>query len=144
MHGVQECLPGAQQLLASCRAAGMPIVHTMEAHKPDLSDLHPAKLARGNLPPGLRIGDEGELGRILIRGEPGNGIVDEVAPLEVSSCKPMRYCNLLLERYIVRVCVGFGRQGSMPCATLDSAAALDVLQSLCNIIKHNILYRHAR
>eukprot|EP00877_Chromochloris_zofingiensis_P004240 jgi/Chrzof1/13817/Cz08g13150.t1 len=79
---LRECLPGAQQLLASCRAAGMPIVHTMEAHKPDLSDLHPAKLARGNLPPGLRIGDEGELGRILIRGEPGNGIVDEVAPLE--------------------------------------------------------------
>ncbi len=52
--------------------------------QPDLSDLHPAKLKRGNPPPGSRIGDDvGEIGRILVRGEPGNGIIDDLAPLGV-------------------------------------------------------------
>lgn len=83
---LQSCLGPAAKLLAACRAAGVAVVHTMEAHKADLSDLHPAKAARGNLPKELRIGAEGSMGRILIRGEPGNGIVDEVAPLQV--CQP--------------------------------------------------------
>ena len=47
------------------------------------TDLHPSKLKRGNLPEGLRIGDKGAMGRILIAGEPGNGVVDELAPIEV-------------------------------------------------------------
>ena len=63
----------------------MSIVHTLEAHKPDLSDLHPAKLNRGHPPAGMRIGDKSGMGRILVRGEPGNGIVDDVAPKEVWS-----------------------------------------------------------
>ena len=79
----QACIPGAQRLLAASRAAGMSIVHTLEAHKPDLSDLHPAKLNRGHPPAGMRIGDKSGMGRILVRNEPGNGIVDEVAPKEV-------------------------------------------------------------
>jgi hypothetical protein len=36
----------------------MPVVHTLEAHYPDLSDAPLAKLTRGQLPVGLRIGDE--------------------------------------------------------------------------------------
>ncbi|KAK9803358.1 hypothetical protein WJX73_008317 [Symbiochloris irregularis] len=78
---LQECVPGAQALLKAARAAHLPIVHTLEAHKPDLSDLHPCKLTRGNPKEGMRIGDKGAMGRILIRDEPGNGIVDELAPL---------------------------------------------------------------
>ncbi len=60
------------------------MVHTLEAHSPDLSDLYRSKLERGNLPPGCRIGDvaDAAMGRILVRGEPGNGIVPEVAPAE--------------------------------------------------------------
>ncbi|MDQ7910472.1 cysteine hydrolase [Phytohabitans sp. ZYX-F-186] len=65
-------------LLAGWRAAGLTVIHTREGHLPDLSDCPPAKLARGA--PSMRIGDEGPLGRILIRGEYGHDIVDELAP----------------------------------------------------------------
>ncbi|MGI5243982.1 cysteine hydrolase family protein [Dactylosporangium sp. CA-139066] len=65
-------------LLAACRAAGLTIIHTREGHLPDLSDCPPAKLNRGD--PSLRIGAPGPMGRILIRGERGHGIIDELAP----------------------------------------------------------------
>lgn len=48
---MQESVPGAKRLLEACRAAGIAVVHTLEAHKADLSDLHPAKFHRGCLPP---------------------------------------------------------------------------------------------
>jgi nicotinamidase-related amidase len=67
-------------LLAAWRAAGLPVIHTREGHKPDLSDCPPAKLTRGK--PSMRIGDEGPFGRILIRGEYGHDIVDELQPVD--------------------------------------------------------------
>ena len=66
-------------VLAAARAAGMPVIHTREGHLPDLSDCPPAKLQRGK--PSQRIGDPGPHGRILIRGEYGHDIVDELAPI---------------------------------------------------------------
>jgi nicotinamidase-related amidase len=62
------------------RAAGLPIIHTREGHRPDLSDCPPAKLTRGK--PSMRIGDPGPKGRILIRGEYGHDIIDELAPID--------------------------------------------------------------
>lgn len=66
-------------LLATVRAVGLPVIHTREGHRPDLSDCSPAKLNRGA--PSRRIGDPGPNGRILIRGEYGHDIVDELAPI---------------------------------------------------------------
>ena len=66
-------------LLARVRAAGMRVIHTREGHLPDLSDCPPAKLNRGT--PSMRIGDPGPKGRILVRGEYGHDIIDELAPL---------------------------------------------------------------
>jgi nicotinamidase-related amidase len=60
------------------RAAGLPVIHTREGHLPDLSDCPPAKLNRGA--PSLRIGDPTANGRILIRGEYGHDIIDELRP----------------------------------------------------------------
>lgn len=62
------------------RAAGLPVIHTREGHLPDLSDCPPAKLNRGA--PSMRIGDPTPNGRILIRGEYGHDIIDELQPLE--------------------------------------------------------------
>lgn len=71
-------VPACQRVLAAWRRAGGLVVHTREAHAPDLSDCPPAKLNRGN--PSLRIGDCGPMGRILVTGEPGNQIIPELAP----------------------------------------------------------------
>ena len=73
-------IPPLREVLAAARAAGMLIIHTREGHRPDLSDLPPAKHRRGK--PSLRIGDPGPYGRILIRGEYGHDIIDELAPIE--------------------------------------------------------------
>jgi nicotinamidase-related amidase len=67
-------------VLAGTRAAGLTIIHTREGHLSDLSDLPTAKLNRGGA--SLKIGDSGPMGRILIRGEYGQGIIDELAPAE--------------------------------------------------------------
>lgn len=71
-------VPACQRVLAAWRAAGGLVVHTRESHMPDLSDCPPAKRNRGN--PSLRIGDVGPMGRILVAGEPGNQIIDALAP----------------------------------------------------------------
>lgn len=66
-------------LLAAFRKAGLTVMHTREGHRPDLSDLPPAKKVRGH--GATTIGDIGPMGRILIRGEPGQDIIDELYPL---------------------------------------------------------------
>eukprot|EP00898_Chlorokybus_atmophyticus_P000924 jgi/Chlat1/1832/Chrsp14S02227 len=65
------------------RQYGLPVMHILEAHLPDLSDCPPSKLARGNR--GQCIGDQGLLGRLLIRGEPGNSLVEECSALETEA-----------------------------------------------------------
>jgi nicotinamidase-related amidase len=77
---LQAIVPTVAAVLAAWRRAGAFVVHTREAHRPDLSDCPPAKRERGS--PTLRIGDQGAMGRILIAGEPGNQIVDALAPID--------------------------------------------------------------
>jgi nicotinamidase-related amidase len=72
-------VPIVQRLIAGFRTAGLPVIHTMECHRPDLSDCPPAKRNRGN--PSLRIGDRGPMGRVLVAGEPGTAILPELAPI---------------------------------------------------------------
>jgi len=75
---LQAIVPACQAVLQAWRRAGGLVVHTREAHQPDLSDCPPAKRLRGN--PSLRIGDVGPMGRILVAGEPGNQIISALAP----------------------------------------------------------------
>lgn len=68
-----------KRLLAAWREAGLTVLHTREGHRPDLSDLPPAKKVRGHGK--TTIGDSGPMGRILIRGEAGHDIIPELYPM---------------------------------------------------------------
>lgn len=76
---LQAIVPTTARLIAAARQAGLAVIHTRECHAPDLSDCPPAKRNRGS--PTLRIGDPGPMGRVLIAGEPGAGIIPELAPM---------------------------------------------------------------
>jgi len=95
LKDVQACIAPTKKLLDACRGVGLTIVHTREGHTPDLSDCPSSKLIRQSAAPNntqhnLSIGDKGELGRLLIRGEYGHDIIDELQPLpgEVVIDKP--------------------------------------------------------
>lgn len=77
---LEAIVPATKAVLQAWRQAGGLVVHTREAHRADLSDCPPAKRNRGN--PTLRIGDQGPMGRILVAGEPGNQIIDALAPVD--------------------------------------------------------------
>jgi len=76
---LEAIVPACQSVLLAWRKVGGLVVHTREAHRPDLSDCPPAKRNRGK--PTLRIGDAGPMGRILVMGEPGNQIIPALAPV---------------------------------------------------------------
>ncbi len=67
-----------EQVLTKAREKGMFIVHTREGHRADLSDCPPAKLTRGGK---TFIGTNGPMGRILVRGEQGHDIINQVYPI---------------------------------------------------------------
>ena len=81
-ENLREALQTLLKILQAGREAKCAIVHTLEAHKPDLSDCPPAKRRRCN-----KIGEivDKSMGRVLICGEPGNAIEPLVAPLSANS-----------------------------------------------------------
>lgn len=83
---VSRIIEPCKQALDAARALGMTVIHTREGHHPDLRDLAPSKKIRQynakpeNFP--LLIGDEGPMGRLLVRGEYGHDIIDTLTPWE--------------------------------------------------------------
>ena len=72
-------IPAIQALLDRARSLGMLVLHTREGHRPDLSDLPEPKRRRAEAT-GAPIGSAGPLGRLLVRGEFGHNLIDELQP----------------------------------------------------------------
>ncbi|MBD2189985.1 cysteine hydrolase family protein [Pseudanabaena mucicola] len=99
---LQSVVPTIKRLLETWRSLNLPVIHTIEAHSPDLSDCPPSKLKRGK--GSLKIGDQGAMGRILIAGEDGNNIIPELTPQdhEIVIVKPAKgaFCRTDLENIL--------------------------------------------
>lgn len=79
INPLRAIIPNIQALRAAAREAGMLTIFTREGHLADLSDCPAQKRARSKQG-GAEIGTAGPLGRLLIRGEYGQDIIDELAP----------------------------------------------------------------
>jgi nicotinamidase-related amidase len=103
LEWVKPIIQPAQRLLAAARRAGHLVVHTREGYAPDLSDCSPAKLVRSRNA-GSEIGTQGPMGRLLIRGEYGHDIIDELQPvageLVVDKATYGAFCGTNLERLL--------------------------------------------
>jgi nicotinamidase-related amidase len=75
---LRKAIAPTRKVLDAARHREMLVIHTREGHRPDLSDLPASKKLRGRLKNG--IGDPGPMGRILVRGEYGHDIIDELRP----------------------------------------------------------------
>ena len=75
---LRQAVEPTRRVLSAWRRAGLHVIHTREGHRADLSDCPPSKKARGRLRIG--IGDQGPMGRVLVRGEHGHDIVPELYP----------------------------------------------------------------
>ncbi|HEY8904379.1 MAG TPA: isochorismatase family cysteine hydrolase [Chthoniobacterales bacterium] len=77
---VTPILPNARRLLNAARSCGVFVVHTREGYAGDLSDLPPVRLDRSRAAGG-EYGSHGPMGRLMIRGEFGHDIIDDLRPL---------------------------------------------------------------
>ncbi len=74
-------IPAIRRCLDAARAAGLTVIHTRQGYRPDLADWPKWRriLAERR---GTILGAEGPLGRVLVRGEPGFQIIEELKPLK--------------------------------------------------------------
>lgn len=78
---VRPILPVAERLLQTARELGITVIHTREGYAPDLSDCPPLRIERSRKAGG-EYGSMGPMGRLMIRGEAGNALIDSLAPIE--------------------------------------------------------------
>lgn len=76
----QAIIPRLVSLLSTFRSSNFPIYFTREGHAPHMASVTPRELHRSRVA-GARIGAQGPLGRLLIRGQRGHDIISELQPL---------------------------------------------------------------
>ena len=81
INWVNSILPNAKKLLDFARKNKLFIVYTREGYKKDLSDCDSLRQKRSKLA-GASIGSKGPMGRLLVRGEYGQDIIDLLKPMK--------------------------------------------------------------
>ena len=81
LTALRRPIPFVAALLAAFRQHGFTVIHTRETFAADLHDVQPHRLWRGPDGTGVAVGDEGPLGRHLIRGAACWEIIPEVVPM---------------------------------------------------------------
>lgn len=103
---LRSAIEPCRKLLTQWRTLGLTVIHTREGHLPDLSDVPATKLSLGA---GLKIGDVGSMGRILIIGAAGQDIIPELYPLPTEKVidKPGKgaFYNTDLHDYLQTQCI---------------------------------------
>lgn len=77
---LRSSIAPCKAVLDAARKNGLMVIHTREGHADNMIDCPPSKKVRGNTK--TQIGDQGPMGRILIRGEAGHDIIPELYPVE--------------------------------------------------------------
>ena len=84
ISGIRSCIAPTGRVLSAARAAGLKIVYLKMGFRPDLSDIGPEdapnRVRHLNL---FRVGQAAPVpgrGRVLVQGDWGTGIVEELAP----------------------------------------------------------------
>lgn len=80
---LQVCIEPIRRVLEAARLSKMLVIHTREGHRADMTDVHAFKNSKidatsGQIQP--TIGQQGPMGRILIRGEAGHDIIPALYP----------------------------------------------------------------
>jgi len=90
LASARRCIEPIKSILEKMRKLGFHIIHTREGHRANLSDCQPVKHWRSLNLSDFGIGIKGPLGALLVKGEPGWDIIDELKPLpsEVIIDKP--------------------------------------------------------
>jgi biuret amidohydrolase len=79
LTAARAIIPHLQKVIAWAKNQKMLTVYTRESHLPDMSDVSPSKALRYQNA-GYPIGGQGQMGRFLIRGEPGTELIEELQP----------------------------------------------------------------
>jgi len=78
VSSLQQAVEPTRDVLELARAAGLTVVFTREGHAAHLADCPANK--RDHASEELTIGDQGPMGRVLVRGEPGHEIIESLSP----------------------------------------------------------------
>jgi nicotinamidase-related amidase len=122
-------VPMVGRVLAAARRAGIFVVFTVEAYRPNLVNLPANRLWRSERL-GRPIGAEGPLGRHLVQGAPGTEMVAPLAPLMAEPVTPKSGKSVfiatdfdhLLRRRGIRNLIfsGIATDGAVQCSLRDA------------------------